>query len=83
MPEDRIAKVGNAALLGAREVLINRRRRARLEEVVKEIEHVELETTADFFEVFVEGCQLKPMPRRFAYPDSALEPSAKGALSPR
>ena len=25
------------------------------------IEHVELETMPDFFEVFVEGCQIKPM----------------------
>jgi hypothetical protein len=25
--------------------------------------HVELETTPDFFELFVEGCQFKPMPK--------------------
>ena len=26
--------------------------------------HIELETTPDFFDIFVEGCQLKPMPDR-------------------
>ena len=31
------------------------------ERLVKMIEHVELETTPDFFEIFVEGCQFKPM----------------------
>jgi len=28
---------------------------------VEEIEHVELETAEDFFEVFTEACQFKPM----------------------
>jgi hypothetical protein len=28
---------------------------------VRRIEHVELETTSDFFELFVEACQFKPM----------------------
>ena len=81
VPEDRIVKVGNTALQGAREVLLNRRRRAQLEELVKGIEHVELETTADFFEVFVDGCQLKPMPRRFATQASAFEPAAQATPS--
>ena len=26
------------------------------------IEHIELETTPDFFDLFVDGCQFKPMP---------------------
>ena len=62
VPEDRIVKVGNAAVQGAREILLSRSRRAKLEALVKDIEHVELETTPDFFEVFVEACQFKPMP---------------------
>ncbi|MYI99568.1 MAG: DUF4445 domain-containing protein [Gemmatimonadetes bacterium] len=62
VPEDRIVKVGNAAVQGAREILLSRSRRAELEALVKDIEHVELETTPDFFEVFVEACQFKPMP---------------------
>ena len=62
VPEDRIAKVGNAAVQGAREILLSRSRRKALESMVKDIEHIELETTPDFFEVFVEACQFKPMP---------------------
>ena len=60
--EDRIVKIGNAAVQGAREVLLSRKKRESIERLAKEIEHVELETTPDFFEVFVEGCQFKPMP---------------------
>ncbi len=30
-------------------------------EMVRRIEHVELETTPDFFDIFVEGCMFKPM----------------------
>ena len=57
-------KVGNAAAQGAREVLLSAGKRARIEALAKRIEHVELETTPDFFELFVEGCQFKPMPRK-------------------
>ena len=63
--EDRVVKIGNAAVQGAREVLLSREKRASVEALVKQIEHVELETTPDFFEVFVEGCQFKPMPAAF------------------
>lgn len=63
---DRIVKVGNAAVQGAREVLLSRKKRDAIEHLVKGIEHVELETTPDFFEVFVEGCQFKPMPKELA-----------------
>jgi len=59
--EERIVKVGNAALRGTREVLLSTSRRRALEELVTEIEHVELETAPDFFEVFVDGCRLEPM----------------------
>ena len=65
VPDNRIVKVGNAAVQGAREVLLSRKKRESIEELVKKIEHVELETTPDFFEVFVEGCQFKPMPTKF------------------
>ena len=62
LPEDRIVKVGNASLAGARQMLLSRRKRQSIEELVKRVEHVELETTPDFFNIFVEGCQFKPMP---------------------
>ena len=35
------------------------------------IEHIELETTPDFFDLFVDGCQFKPMPARLAPAGSA------------
>jgi uncharacterized 2Fe-2S/4Fe-4S cluster protein (DUF4445 family) len=59
--EERIVKIGNASIQGAREVLLSRKRRADIERLVKRIEHVELETQPDFFDVFVEGCEFKPM----------------------
>jgi len=76
VPEDRIVKVGNAAVQGAREILLNRHERANLEETVKKIEHIELETTPDFFEIFVEGCQLKPMPTHLTETTALAESAA-------
>lgn len=61
--EDRIVKIGNAAVQGARETLLSRTKRESIESLVKGIEHVELETTPDFFDIFVEACQFKPMPK--------------------
>ena len=61
VPQERIEKVGNAAILGARTTLLSRKRRDELERLVKRIEHVELETKPDFFDAFVEGCQFKRM----------------------
>ena len=61
LARDRIVKVGNASLEGATIMLLSQRQRDRMEEVCQQIEHVELETTPDFFEIFVEGCLFKPM----------------------
>lgn len=60
--EDRIVKIGNASVGGATAVLLSKEKRTEIESFIKNIEHIELETTPDFFEVFVEGCQFKPMP---------------------
>jgi uncharacterized 2Fe-2S/4Fe-4S cluster protein (DUF4445 family) len=59
---ERIAKVGNASLHGARELLLSASARASIERLIARIEHVELELTPDFFELFVDGCQFKPLP---------------------
>jgi uncharacterized 2Fe-2S/4Fe-4S cluster protein (DUF4445 family) len=67
VPEERIVKIGNAAVQGAKEVLLSRRKRQSIDNLVKRIEHVELETTPDFFDVFVEGCQFKPMPKEIVF----------------
>jgi uncharacterized 2Fe-2S/4Fe-4S cluster protein (DUF4445 family) len=58
---DRVVKIGNASIRGARRLLLSQGRRAAIESLVRQIEHVELETTPDFFELFVEACQFKPM----------------------
>jgi uncharacterized 2Fe-2S/4Fe-4S cluster protein (DUF4445 family) len=58
LPRQRIVKVGNAALHGAAIALLSKSRRAELEALVRRVEHVRLETHPQFFEFFVEGCQL-------------------------
>ncbi len=62
VPEANIVKIGNAAVAGATAVLLSDKKRADIEAFVNNIEHIELETTPDFFDVFVEGCQFNPMP---------------------
>jgi uncharacterized 2Fe-2S/4Fe-4S cluster protein (DUF4445 family) len=61
-----VEKVGNASLAGARRLLLSASARRRLAELVARIEHVELETAPDFFELFVDACQFKPLPRHLA-----------------
>ncbi len=61
VPSDKIQKVGNASLEGATIMLLSGPKRREMEQFVQDIEHIELETTPDFFELFVEGCQFKPM----------------------
>ncbi len=66
VPEERVVKVGNAAVDGARALLLSTRKRRWAEELTRQVTHVELETTPDFFDIFVEGCQFKPMPATFS-----------------
>lgn len=65
-PHEKVVKVGNASLEGASIMLTSRTMRQIAEDLVSRIEHVELETTSDFFEIFVEGCMFKPMATEFA-----------------
>ncbi len=60
LPTEKIVQIGNAAIEGACIALLSVSRRRDLEERVKTIEHVELETDPNFFDHFVEGCQLQP-----------------------
>lgn len=60
LPREKIQKIGNAALQGAAMALLSKTRRQQLEELVKRIEHVRLETHLQFFDFFVEGCQFEP-----------------------
>ena len=59
---ERIRKVGNAASLGARMLLLSDKLRNRVELQQGDVKHVELEMCEGFFDAFVEGCQIKPMP---------------------
>jgi len=61
VPNTKIEKVGNASLEGATIMLLNGDMRSRIEELANQVEHVELETTSDFFEIFVDGCMFQPM----------------------
>ncbi|MCL4367985.1 MAG: ASKHA domain-containing protein [Actinobacteria bacterium] len=61
LPLERIVKVGNAALEGATLMLLSQQKRRRIEELVRRIEHIELETSPDFFDLFVDGCLFQPM----------------------
>lgn len=60
-PNDKIMKLGNASLEGARAVLLNKINRAEIEQLVRKIEHIELEQEADFFNIFVENTQFNPI----------------------
>ena len=57
----KIEKVGNASLLGACKMLLSTNERKEIEKLVLSIEHIELETSPDFFDFFVDGCMFKPM----------------------
>ena len=59
IPTDRIHKIGNASLRGATIMLTNATKRATIEDLAKDIHHIELETNPNFFDHFVEGCQFK------------------------
>lgn len=61
IPSDRVVKVGNASLEGATIMLLSGTLRNTIERLILNVEHVELETTPDFFDIFVEGCMFKPM----------------------
>lgn len=61
LPDDKIVQIGNAAIEGACLALLSVTRRRELEELVKGIRHVELETDPGFFDHFVQGCQFNPV----------------------
>ena len=64
LPNDVFVPIGNAALAGATQALKSVARRAELEQFVRKIEHVELETDPQFFDYFVFGCQFDPVQSR-------------------
>jgi uncharacterized 2Fe-2S/4Fe-4S cluster protein (DUF4445 family) len=59
VPIERVVKLGNASLEGARALLCNQALRSELERRVARVEHVRLELDADFFDLFVEGMRFQ------------------------
>jgi len=57
----RVVRAGNASVAGAKALLLSRRRREELESVVRRIDHVELESEPDFFDLFTDGCLFEPI----------------------
>jgi uncharacterized 2Fe-2S/4Fe-4S cluster protein (DUF4445 family) len=55
LPAERIAYVGNAALMGAQMALLSETERRRSLELARRIEHVALATHPQFQEIFVDG----------------------------
>jgi uncharacterized 2Fe-2S/4Fe-4S cluster protein (DUF4445 family) len=63
LPDDRIVRVGNAAIEGATTALLSLSRRRELEALVTRVEHCRLETHPRFFDFFVDGCQFRALDR--------------------
>lgn len=61
LPEERIVSVGNLAIEGATLALLSLNKRRELEQLIRNIVHVELETDPEFFDHFVQGCQFGPL----------------------
>jgi uncharacterized 2Fe-2S/4Fe-4S cluster protein (DUF4445 family) len=55
VPEERVVKLGNASLEGARALLCDEGLRRDLEKFTPQIEHVRLELDPDFFNLYVGG----------------------------
>lgn len=61
LADEKIVKVGNAAIEGACIALLSKTKRQELEQLVRRVEHCRLETDPHFFDFFVDGCQFKPV----------------------
>ena len=60
LPKERIAYVGNAALMGAQLALLSEKDRHAATEIARRIEHVALATRPEYQEIFVETCAFAP-----------------------
>jgi uncharacterized 2Fe-2S/4Fe-4S cluster protein (DUF4445 family) len=57
----KFLQIGNASIEGASLALLSKAKREELEQLVGRVQHCRLETHAQFFDFFVEGCQFKPV----------------------
>jgi uncharacterized 2Fe-2S/4Fe-4S cluster protein (DUF4445 family) len=62
--ETRVRRIGNAAIEGAKAALLNASIRTGIEKRVLRTEHIELETQADFFDLFAQFTLFEPLSRR-------------------
>ena len=53
--KEKVVKIGNGALAGARQMLISQEKRREAEEIVKKIKHTKPNEEEGFFDAFVEG----------------------------
>ena len=56
IPNKKFKKIGNATIEGLTIALLSKKKRTQLEEFVKNIEQINLESDPDFFDHFVDGC---------------------------
>ncbi|NPV06853.1 MAG: DUF4445 domain-containing protein [Anaerolineae bacterium] len=60
--KEKLVKIGNGALTGARQMLLSRERRADAERIAPRIGHVKLSEEADFLDRYVRELYLRPWP---------------------
>lgn len=70
LPPERYRQIGNAAGLGARQLLISRQRRTLADQIARRVRYVELTTHPDFADTFTQELALGP---------AVLEPVNRGA----
>ncbi len=58
LPADRYQQVGNAAGVGARQMLVSRARREKASELIRSIEYIELTTDTHFSDQFMKALYL-------------------------
>jgi len=61
--KDKLVKIGNGALTGARQMLVCRGRREDAERIAPRIEHVKLSEEVDFLDRYIQELSLRPWPQ--------------------
>jgi uncharacterized 2Fe-2S/4Fe-4S cluster protein (DUF4445 family) len=83
LPDDRIVRVGNAAIEGATAALLSVTKRRELEALVTRVEHCRLETHPQFFDFFVDGCQFRRLDQTGGLADARVDPADEGGSGAR
>lgn len=59
--EEQVVRIGNASIEGAKGALLSRACRNRIEALVRDVEHVELEQEPDFFDLYAQMMLFEPI----------------------